>query len=206
VNRSISGTANQPILGKLTLEYDRNYRKNKQVQVRWFTGKFFGDNVRPYSPFFLGLSGSQDYKKEIIFLDRSQRSKSLTAFVHQTDNREGAFKNYLPVYADRWLSTINLSADLPAVPVILYTDLGLASFNPEPATPGLPTELVRAKLYYGGGLSVTRGKLLQLYFPVAGSNFEHHFPASFREFTRNIRFVFNLSAYDPFKQLTEALK
>ncbi len=204
VNRSILSST-KPVLGKLTLEYDRYYRKNKQIYLRWFTGKFFGDPPAA-SPFSLGLSGSLDYKKETVFPDRSQRSKVLTAFVHQTDNREGAFKNYLPVYANRWLSTVNLAADLPAIPIILYTDLGLASFYQAPAISGLPTELVRAKFYYGSGLSVTRGKLLQLYFPVAGSNFEHHFPASFREFTRNIRFVFNLSAFDPFKQLTEALK
>lgn len=199
MNRNFDGLSNRPVLGQLSVEYDRHYRANKQVHVRWYTGKFFGEAGNPYSVFNLGLSGSQDYKKETTFLDRSQRSHSLTAFVHQTDNRDGAFKNYLPVYTGRWLSAINLAADVPVLPLSLYTDLGLASVIGETAT-------VSNKFYYGSGLSIGGGRLLRFYFPVAGSNFEHHLPASFRDFTHNIRFVLNLNAYDPFKQLTEALK
>jgi hypothetical protein len=201
VNRN-SFTNLNPVLGKITLEYDRQYRPGKWLQTRFFAGKFFNDQPLGigYDQFRLGLSSSQDYKKETIFLDRAQRSSSLTAFVHQTDNRDGAFKNYLPVYADRWLSTLNLVMDLPFTPLSLYGDAGLASITSN------SVQIAFNNFYYGSGLSVKGGKLLQFYFPVAGSNFENGLPASFKDFTRNIRFSLNLAAYNPFRLLTDTLK
>ncbi|RDC64535.1 M1 family metallopeptidase [Adhaeribacter pallidiroseus] len=202
VNRN-STTASTPVLGKLTLEYDRQYRPGKWLQSRFFAGKFFGD--RPvglgYDQFRLGLSGSQDYKKETIFLDRSQRSSSLTAFIHQTDNQDGAFKNYLPVYADRWLTSVNLLMDLPISPLSWYGDAGLASVSAS----SIQTKSGN-NFYYGIGFAVKGGKLLQFYFPVVGSNYQNGLPTSFKDFTRNIRFTLNVSAYNPFRFLTNTLK
>ncbi|QMU29927.1 M1 family metallopeptidase [Adhaeribacter radiodurans] len=202
VNQNIT-TQNKPLLGKLTLEYDHEYQKGKKWQIRFFAGKFFGNKPQGlgYEQFWLGLSGSQDYKKESIFLDRSQQSRALTAFVHQTDNREGAFKNYLPVYADRWLTTLNVAADLPVTPFSTYADLGLASFSTDPIFTNKQT-----KFYYGSGLSLRGSKLLQLYFPVVGSNYKNNIPSSFKDFTRNIRFALNLAAYNPFQFISNTLK
>ncbi|PSR56754.1 hypothetical protein AHMF7605_26290 [Adhaeribacter arboris] len=204
INRNVS-TENKPVLGKITLEYDREYRKGKKLQTRFFAGKFFGNKPQGigYEQFWLGLSGSQDYKKETVFLDRSQRSHALAAFEHQTDDQEGAFKNYLPVYANRWLTTLNLAADLPVTPFRLYADVGLASFT-NSSVPGVVSS--ETNFYYGSGFSLRGSKILQFYFPVIGSNYTHNFPASFKDFTRNIRFSLNLAGYNPFQFITNTLK
>jgi hypothetical protein len=173
---------------KAIANYSRYWSKNKKFMARGFWGNFF------YVPndFVMGLSGSPDYLKETIFLDRADKSESYRALIDQTDNADGAFKNYIPVYSDHWMTTLNLQTDLPVLPFSAYLDLGRAHGNDE--------------LFYGTGLALNVGEgFFSLYLPIAGSNFVNDTPENFKDFKQNIRFSLRLNMLNPFKALNEAL-
>jgi hypothetical protein len=181
------------VVGKLSLEYERYYSAKKRFGVRVFGGNFFGGNGNIPPWFGLGMSSSLDYKKETIFLDRAQRQEDLAAFIRQTDGRDGGFRNFIPVFSSRWLTTLNLDADVPVVPLTAYLDLG--------------TAYQARELFYGTGLSVPLAKdFLQIYFPVAGSNYVQNIPHSFKEFKDNIRFRLQLNTLNPFRQVAELVR
>jgi hypothetical protein len=193
---SIHGTslsADRILVGKLAVDYERYYSAKKRFGVRIFGGRFFGGSSNVPAWFGLGLSSSLDYKKETIFLDRSQRQDNLAAFVRQTDGRDGGFRNFMPVYNNRWLTTINLDADVPVVPLTAYLDLG--------------TAYQARELFYGTGLSVSLAKkFLQIYFPVAGSNYAQNVPQNFKDFQNNIRFRLQLHTLNPFRQVADLVR
>ena len=172
---------------KATANYERYWSKNKKFMVRGFGGKFFNDGS-----YFMGLSGSPDYLKETIFLDRAQQSDSYRALLDQTDNADGAFKNFIPVFSNEWMTTLNLQTDLPILPFSAYLDLGKAGGYDE--------------LFYGTGLALNLGEgFFSLYLPIAGSNFVNDTPENFKDFKQNIRFSLRLNMLNPFKALNEAL-
>ncbi|GEO06422.1 hypothetical protein AAE02nite_40860 [Adhaeribacter aerolatus] len=181
------------LAGKLSLAFERYYAAKKRLAIRVFGGNFFG-NASTIPPWFqLGMSSSLDYKKETIFLDRSQRQDNLAAFIRQTDGRDGGFRHFIPVFSSRWLTAVNLDADIPVVPVTAFLDLGTAHGAKE--------------LLYGTGLSVSLAKkFLQIYFPVAGSNYAQNIPQNLKEFQHNIRFQLQLNALNPFRQVADALR
>ncbi|MDB5264288.1 MAG: family metallopeptidase [Adhaeribacter sp.] len=187
---SLSG--NHVLVGKLVLGYEQHYAPKKRLGIRVFGGNFLGNRTVP--PWFgLGLSSSLDYKKETIFLDRAQRENTLAAFIRQTDGQDGGFRNFIPVFSNRWLTTLNLNADVPVLPVTAYLDLG--------------TAYKADALFYGTGLSVSLAKdFLQIYFPVAGSNYAQNVPQHFKEFQNNIRFQLQLHTLNPFRQVAELLR
>lgn len=187
---SVDLLPNSSLSGKLSLRYHRYYAAKARLQARLFAGRIFSDDAAPPTWYALGLSGSPDYKKETIFLDRSQRSHNLAAFRRQTDGRDGGFRNYVPVYSTRWLTALNLDADLPVGPLGAYLDLGLAP-----------------KLYYGTGFSVSLGKeFIQIYLPLAGSNYAQDFPRDFTQFKDNIRFMVRFQVFNPFRLVTDMLR
>ncbi|KAA9333526.1 M1 family metallopeptidase [Adhaeribacter soli] len=172
-----------------TAFYERYWSKHKSAKARLFGGKFFTQGEQP---FYMGLSGSPDYLKETIFLDRAQKSESIRALVDQTDLRDGAFKNFIPAFTDNWLTTLNLETELPFVPLSVYLDLGKMADVDE--------------VFYGTGLALNIGKgFFSLYLPVAGSNFAGDTPENFKDFRRNIRFSLQLNKFNPFKLLNEGL-
>jgi hypothetical protein len=179
---------NSTNLAQATFRFSRTYRPGRRVQARLFGGSFFGGP----SPFFMGMSGSFDYLKEEIFLDRSQQSGNQQAVVHHTDGRDGGFRNFLPQVSNDWMATLNLTGQLPVTPLSVYLDLGTIGQE--------------SKLFYGTGLllSGTEG-VISLYLPVAGSNFDNGFVGSYREFRQNIRLLLRLSTLNPFRLLRENL-
>ena len=181
-------------LVKVSARYERFYAKNKSVTLRVFGGGVVNQRRQEY--FFLGLSGSPDYLRETIFLDRSQISRALQAGPRQTDDRDGGFHAWVPVLSNRWLTTATLEAQVPKVPLTVYGDLG--------ATPGTGTRSVG---YYGAGL-VTKvlGDALRLYLPLAGSNYADGTPASWSEFSSNIRFALHLENWLPERQIRRVLE
>ena len=179
--------------------YDRLYTKKKHVQVRLFGGRFLQKSNS--TEFFMGLSGSPDYRRQTVFLDRQQISDALTAQVHQTDGRDGAFKAYLPVLSQRWLSTLNLQADLPITPLAVFADFG-ATKEKQLLVTGRGSQ----RLFYDAGFVLPiANNILQFYFPVAGSQYQNGFPGSRRDFTNNIRFLLRLDQLNPFRLLDESL-
>jgi hypothetical protein len=149
----------------------------------------------------MGLSGSPDYRRQTAFLDRQQISHTFTAQLHQTDDRDGAFKAFLPVYSTDWLSTLNLQVDLPVTNLAVFADFGVSS-----SRLGFGNSAIARTTYYDAGLvlPVVRD-IFQLYLPVAGSQYTDNFPSSRQDFTDRIRFVLNLTSLSPFRQLDEQL-
>ncbi len=184
-------------VAKLAVRYERFYSKKKSVAVRVFGGRVFG---RPQDFFFLGLSGSPDYLRETIFLDRAQIARTLQAGPRQTDDRDGAFHAWVPAVSNRWLTSATLEAQVPKIPLTVYGDLGAARSS-------LTATTVDAwRTYYGAGLVVpVLGNVLRVYLPLAGSNYAQDTPASWQEFSSNIRFALHLENWLPERQLRNTL-
>lgn len=188
------------------------YAPKKRIQVRLFGGRFLSNISAQASdsllaerdvpqPYVLGLSGSPDYRYQTAFLDRQQISPALAAQRHQTDDRDGAFKAYMPATSTKWLASLNVLADLPVTSLKAFVDLG-AMQNKVTVAEGRKAQ----RLFYDAGLVVPFfGNRLQFYLPVAGSQFENGLPGSRKDFTDNIRFVFHLESLNPFRILDEQL-
>lgn len=186
---------NQSNALRSSLRYQRYWNKDKSIRARLFGGKFFSQGE---TPFYMGLSGSPDYLRESVFLDRAQRSESMRALVDQTDMRDGGFKNYLPIFTDKWLAAMNVETDLPFLPFSLYLDFGKVAKTDK--------MFATDTYYYGTGLALNAGKgLFSLYLPIAGSNFANTTPENFKDFRQNIRFSLHLNMLNPFKMLEQGL-
>ncbi|WP_207432746.1 M1 family metallopeptidase [Sabulibacter ruber] len=180
-----------PVRLRLSLENWFKYRPKKEIRLRGFVG-FMADNDYFRSPFGLGLAGSPDYLKQTPFFNRREMFTSLEgpAAIRQTDLADGGFRNAVPVMSREWMATVNLTANLPVTPFAVYLDLGHVQ------------ELDR--LLYGTGLQLSFFRnAVQIYFPVAGSNYADDFPSTFKDFTRNIRYSLNLQRLNPFRLLDE---
>ncbi|AII52849.1 M1 family metallopeptidase [Hymenobacter sp. APR13] len=179
--------------------YLRYYSPKKTFSVRVFGGAFL--NKANDAPFVIGLSGSPDYRRQTVFLDRQQISPSLAAQQHQFDGRDGAFKAYLPASSSRWLTTLNLQADLPVTPFGVFADFGMTKEQNQVAAGRSPQ-----RAYYDAGLSLPLfNKLLSFYLPLAGSQYENGLPGSRRALTDQLRFVLRLDQLSPFRLLDEQL-
>jgi hypothetical protein len=190
---------NSALLLRAAATYQRYYSRSKKIQVRLFGGHFLQGNDQ--SEFVIGLSSSPDYRRQTPFLDRQQISPALAAQRHQTDNRDGAFKAFVPVYSAKWLSTLNLQADVPALPLGVFADFGATGDSFRVGDNSKPQ-----RLFYDAGLAVPLfGNVVRFYFPVAGSQFANGLPRNGQEFTDGIRFVLNLNQVNPFKLLDDTL-
>ncbi|PJJ55034.1 M1 family metallopeptidase [Hymenobacter chitinivorans] len=183
------------VLLRASAVYSRFYSPKKRVHVRLFGGRFLDSSPN----FVIGLSGSPDYRRQTAFLDRQQISHAFTAQVHQTDDRDGAFKAYLPVSSQKWLSTLNLQADLPVTRLAVFADFGIANVQ-------RTDNSFTSRQYYDAGLVVPVIRdIFQLYLPVAGSQYENGLPNSRQDFTDRIRFVLHLEQGNPFQLLNKYL-
>ncbi len=182
-------------VARLTVRYQRYYSAKKAITARLFGGRIFG---RSQDFFYLGLSGSPDYLRETTFLDRATISRALEAGPRQTDDRDGAFHAWLPVLANRWLTTASVEANLPFVPLTAYGDVGTAAGS-----------TLARRTYYGAGLVLRplRGsELVRIYLPLAGSNYAQDTPGSWGEFTSAIRFSLQLNLFSPEKLIRGTLE
>ncbi|TGE22909.1 M1 family metallopeptidase [Hymenobacter metallicola] len=187
----------QATLLRAAATYQRFYSPKKKVSVRLFGGRFLNSS----SDFVMGLSGSPDYRRQTAFLDRQMISHTFTAQVHQTDDRDGAFKAFLPVYSQKWISTLNLQAELPVTRLGVFADFGATDerFQIEGRTN-------TQRLFYDAGLVVpVIPDIFQLYLPVAGSQYQDGLPSSRKDFTDRIRFVLRLEQLNPFRQISQLL-
>ncbi|WP_345115082.1 M1 family metallopeptidase [Hymenobacter algoricola] len=203
-----TGSRNALLL-RATANYQRYYSPKKMISVRLFGGRFLQNDS---SGFVMGLSGSPDYRRQTAFLDRQQISDAFTAQVHQTDDRDGAFKGYMPlqnnvggqggVFSQKWLTTLNVQADLPVTSLKLFADLGATK-----EYFALANGKTQAQhIFYDAGLVVpVLNDVLQFYLPVAGSMYNNSFPSSRKDFTDRIRFVLKLNQLNPFQLLNTQL-
>jgi hypothetical protein len=196
---SVENSSVQATLLRASATYSRFYSAKKQVQARLFGGRFL--QKANEAPFVIGLSGSPDYRRQTAFLDRQQISDAFTAQVHQTDDRDGAFKGFVPVFSQRWLSTLNLQADLPVTGLGVFTDFGVTKEDKV-----LYSSRGEQNFFYDAGLVVPIIKnVFQFYLPVAGSQYENGLPSSRKDFTDRIRFVLRLEQVNPFRLLDAQL-
>ncbi len=198
----LEAAANSPntaVLLRAEARYLRYYSQRKRVQTRLFGGRFLQGTTQ--SDFVLGLSGSPDYRRQTPFFDRQQISPALAAQTHQTDGRDGAFRAFLPVASTSWLSTLNLQADLPITKLAVFADFGTTG-----ETQFLAGRPQGQRLFYDAGLTVPFfGEIVQLYVPVAGSQFRSGTPESRQDFTDGVRFQIHFEKLNPFKLLDEAV-
>ncbi|KAA9338368.1 M1 family metallopeptidase [Hymenobacter busanensis] len=179
--------------------YEQYYTAKKSFRVRLFGGRFLQHPAT--SPFVMGLSGSPDYRRQTSFLDRQQISDTWTAQTHQTDDRDGAFKAYLPVASTKWLTALNLEADVPKTPFAAFADFG-ATDSRQLLSPGR-----NQRLFYDAGLALTSlNGALRLYLPIAGSQYANGLPDGRKDFTDRIRFVFDLQKLNPLRLLDQAFQ
>ncbi len=196
---AIDARATQPLLLRAEATYYRYYAKKKAVKARLFGGRFLQNSPNP--EFVLGLSGSPDYRRQTVFLDRQQISPVLAAQTHQTDDRDGGFRAFLPVVSQKWLSTLSLQADLPVTKLAVFADFGLTADNV--TLPG--PDRTAQNTFYDTGLVVPLGGILNLYLPLAGSQYASGLPASRQDFTDRIRFSLRLDRINPFRVLDSQL-
>lgn len=191
----------QAVLLRASASYFRHYAPKKKVQVRLFGGRFLEQPSG--SEFVIGLSGSPDYRRQTAFLDRQQISHSVTAQIHQTDDRDGAFKGFIPAFDGTWVSTLNVQADLPITRLAVFADLGATHdryFVSESTTRN------DQRLFYDAGLVVPIvPNIFQFYLPIAGSQYVDGLPSSRQDFTDRIRFVLHLEKLNPLRLLDEQL-
>ncbi|GAA4349229.1 hypothetical protein GCM10023185_05790 [Hymenobacter saemangeumensis] len=197
-----TGTGSQATLLRAALNYQRYYSPKNKIYVRLFAGSFLQKNNQ--QEFYMGLSNSLDYRRQTAFLDRQESSPALAAFRHQTDDRDGAFKAFLPVLSNNWLTTLNVKADVPKLPLAVFADFGLGSVR-DLSAPNFPIQ-TETRSYYDAGLTVPLFReLLEFYIPVVGSQFGNGLPNSRQQFTDNIRFVLRLNNLSPFRLLDEQI-
>ena len=193
----LAGTSSALLL-RAQATYERFYAPKKRAAARLFGGRFLSQTGGP--AFVLGLSGSPDYRRQTVFLDRQQLSPTFAAQRHQTDNRDGAFRAFVPVVSTEWLSTLNLSADLPVTRLGVFADFGATAEGPRLGF--RPNQ----RLFYGAGLVVPVVRnVFELYLPVAGSQYADGLPASRQNFTDAMRFVLNLNLANPFRLADQLL-
>jgi hypothetical protein len=199
---------NTNTLAQMELQFSRATTEKDNLKVRFFGAQFLGRSDT--NPFPLFMSGSADYLKDHLFLDRSQNSSFIKGFEHQTDLADGGFKSWLPdVQSTNWMAAVNLTADVPAVPLIFFADFGATALPKNK----LQTADTETHFFYdaGLGISIANG-FLEVYCPLLGSSYEKYgeevrsFPESAREFRDNIRFSLQLNRLNPFKLVTENLQ
>jgi hypothetical protein len=117
------------IEGRIRIDY---MLKNKALYVRGYFGKFFDVNNNPTaaSRYYLNstFTGANDYLYDDTYIGRSDQNGFAA---HQVSIREGGFKVPTPLYTDpigrndNWLASVNLSSDIPKIPLIrLFLDAG----------------------------------------------------------------------------------
>ncbi|MCC2546935.1 M1 family metallopeptidase [Hymenobacter sp. BT175] len=196
---SVENFSEQGRMIRAAANYEFFYSPKSSVRVRLFGGRFLQDENQ--APFVIGLSGSPDYRRQTAFLDRQQISQTFTAQLHQTDNRDGAFKAYMPVGSTRWLSTLNLEATIPYTSYSVFADFGATKEKFTVAAGRNPQ-----RLYYDAGLSFPLIKnVVSIYLPVAGSQYSNGLPSNFKNFTDQVRFVLRLDQLNPFTLMDEQL-
>ncbi|WP_062544078.1 M1 family metallopeptidase [Rufibacter tibetensis] len=184
-------TTFRPLRFRLSIENWQQYRSGKEVRARAFVG-FLANNNQYNGPFVLGMAGSPDYLRQTPFFNRTELYTSLGGItsIRQTDRQDGGFRNPVQMVSREWMAALNLTADLPVTPLAVYLDLGMVQ--------------VQNRLQYGTGLQWSFFRdAVQIYFPVAGNNYDSGLPKSFKDFRNNIRYSLDLQKLNPFRLLDE---
>jgi len=171
------------VKASLDAKYTLSYRgNNKGLDIRLFTGRFLYTNIpSTEGKFGYAMSGNSDYLFDNVMLGRGEATGLLS---NQIVPNDGGFKNSTSTSpAQTWLTAINLQTSiLRKIPIDLYADIGWSSAD--------PTEVV----YDAGVALILVNNVFEVYFPFYTST-EMPYP----QYEKNIRFVLNLAAINPFE-------
>ncbi|MES2837119.1 MAG: M1 family metallopeptidase [Bacteroidota bacterium] len=165
--------------------YKISYPKSKKgTNIRLFAGKFISPSANPY--FGFAMSGNTDYLYDYTLLARSRDAAWLQN--NQVINNDGAFKNITTnTPSTNWLTALNLSIDIPKVPLAVYADLGLSSTSN------------KAMVYNTGVAVKIIPNVFEVYFPaVMSSNL------NMLSYGEKIRIALHINAANPFNLLKNA--
>lgn len=132
-----------------TLEYRKLLRSDRQINVRFFGGAFFYNDMPDSDYFSFALDRPTDYLFDYNYYGRSETSG---IFSQQIIMAEGGFKSMLePQFANQWITTVNASTTIWKW-IFAYADAGLVKNKNH-----------SAKFLYDSGI---RASIIQDYFEI----------------------------------------
>lgn len=171
-------------------KYIRNYTRKGEIHLSAFAGGFITNKNVP-KPLRLGLSGSFDPFGENIYFDRpilyaDDRPQVTTWLNRQITEDQGSFKSITGVTTANWLVSASGAISMPFTSNIkIFGDIGFL--------PNENTKLIE-KTYFDAGVSVHAfKKILNIYYPLTGSIYNHNVPQSFKNFYQNITFSIKIN-------------
>lgn len=184
---------------QFTGNYHLNYSAKKTIDFRLFAGTFLSNSsVNDYRFRLSGWGplgiGNQDYLFDNIFLGRSEKSGVLA---QQMAIEDGGFKTFTQVgQSTKWLSTLNVTIPLPVKNKMLgaikvFADAGVYDTK----------NLGGPRAEYEAGLQLGIAKdIFTVYFPLLVSqDIRENYSVNGWNYSRMIRFTFNLNKLNPFK-------
>ncbi len=158
------------------LEFRKLYENNRQLNFRFFAGKFIRNNTN--SNFFsFALDRPTDYLFDYSYLGRSESSG---IYSQQIIIAEGGFKSILNnPFANDWMATVNASGNLWRW-IELYGDMGLMKSRGE-----------STRFVYDSGIRLNLvTDYFELYFPLYSNNGWEVAQPNYEE---KIRFIVTIS-------------
>ncbi|WP_245871814.1 gluzincin family metallopeptidase [Sediminicola luteus] len=160
-----------------TTEYRHLFENNRQLNLRFFAGKFLRNNSRESDYFSFALDRPTDYLFDYNYLGRSEDSGILS---QQIIIAEGGFKSQLDTpFANDWIATVNGSVSIWRW-IEFYSDFGFVKNY------GQKEEMV-----YDSGIRLNLvTDYFELYFPLYSNN---GWEVGQDRYDQKIRFVITLS-------------
>jgi hypothetical protein len=161
-------------------EYRKLFQNNRQLNLRFFAGKFLRNKIDPNVDFFdFALDRPKDYLFDYSYLGRSEDSG---IYSQQIIIAEGGFKSILAEqyrFSNDWIATANASVNLWRW-IEAYGDIGVVKSRGQ-----------NGKFVYDSGIRLNLlTDYFELYFPVYSNN---GWEVSQYRYAEKIRFVVTVS-------------
>ena len=168
---------NKTFTSSVELYGSLNFTENDIVSLRIFAGAM--SKLDDQSYYYFGLSNGMDYTKDAYAYDRVGNNTHM----NHSNGLDGGFRAF-DATIGKSLITSNVTVDLPYIPFSIYGDVGV----------------IKKELKWGSGLGVkVVNDLLEVHFPLIGSNFQSNSPSGGIDFFNNIRVMLKL----PLKSVNE---
>ncbi len=160
-------------------EYRKLFQNNRQLNLRFFAGKFLRNKIDPDVNFFdFALDRPTDYLFEYGYLGRSENSG---IYSQEIIIAEGGFKSFLDEqyrFSNDWIATANASVNLWRW-IELYGDVGMVKSKDQ-----------AGKFVYDSGIRLNLlTDFFELYLPIYSNN---GWEVSQAQYAEKIRFVVTL--------------
>lgn len=146
------------------------FTPNDNIGLRVFAGSM--SQLGTGSQYQFGLSNGLDYVKNYYHYDRAGLNTNQTF----SNGQDGGFRAYENIATD-WMVTSNLTLDIPKLPFSVYYDGGI-----------IPNDF-----RWGTGLSLNiKEDLVEINFPIAGTNYINTTPEDASDFGKSIRIMLKI--------------